>query len=80
MRAVSPRTEDVLVAASRLSTQQSEPIGATSARFDSLQPGDRYVTVVNHDGMPGTDLSQIGAEVILQIRHCSLLHIAIIAS
>ena len=49
-----------------LGTQQGQPVGAASARFDPLEPRDRHVAIVNDDGVPGPDLAQVGAQIVLQ--------------
>lgn len=48
------------------STEQRKTIGAAAGGFDTFEPGNRRIPIVNHHCMPGPDLPQIGAEVILQ--------------
>jgi hypothetical protein len=48
-------------------TEQSKSIGTATGGFDTFQPGDRRVAVVNDHCMSGADLAQIGAEVVFQL-------------
>ncbi len=45
-------------------TEQSKSIGTAARGFDTFQPGNRCVTVVNNHRMSGANLAQIGAQII----------------
>jgi hypothetical protein len=49
------------------STEQCESIRAAARGFDTFESGNRRIPIVNHHGMSGPDLPQIGAKVILQL-------------
>lgn len=48
------------------STEQRKTIGAATVGFDTFEPGNRYIPIVNHHCMSGPDLPQKGAKIILQ--------------
>ena len=47
-------------------TEQCKSIRAAAGGFDPFESGNRRIPIVNHHGMSGSNLPQIGAEVILQ--------------
>ncbi len=59
--------------------QQRKPVRTQAGGFNSLEAGNRNVSVIDDDGVSGANLPKVCAELVLQVGYTGFFHLAIIA-